>query len=273
MASLRPRACVVGEHRAAEGVAAGLRDHIDARRAAVGFAGRPTDRDDDFLRGGGVVAELGGAAAVEDRPDIHAVDLNGSLVAVAPPRREHRHPWIRAGIHDLQADAGNRHEEVAHAARGGQRRHDIGTEHRLASRASDVDDWRLTRDRDGLLKVAHTHVGVDGDGAGAGHLDALAHDHGESGERERHPVEARRQRDDAVLPGGIGNGRPRALDEHVARGFDGHARKHGAGRITKCPRERGLRLRHSWKQEDHRERRGASQLQEARRHRRPCDPI
>jgi hypothetical protein len=109
-----------------------------------------------------------------------------------PPRGEHRHSWIRAGIHDLQADAGHRHEEVADAARGGERRHDLGAEHRLASRTSDVDDGRLTRDQDGLLKVADTHLGIDGDGAGAGHLDALAHDPGEAGERERHPVEARR---------------------------------------------------------------------------------
>ncbi len=119
VAALRPRTRSVAEHSAAEGVAAGLRDQIDARGAAVGLARCAANGHDDFRCGRGVIAELGGAAAVEDRADVHAVDLNGALVAVAPTGREHGHPWVRAGIHDLEADAGNRHEEVADAARGG----------------------------------------------------------------------------------------------------------------------------------------------------------
>src|SRR5262245_59231230 len=55
------------------------------------------------------------------------------------------------------------------------------TEHELALRVLDVDDWRFAGDRDRLFERADAHVGVDRCREGPGQLDALALDGIEAG--------------------------------------------------------------------------------------------
>ena len=84
---------------------------------------------------------------------------------------------------------------------------------------------------DRFLERADLQIGVDG-GDEVGRQQQVFALHGaESGQRERDRVGAGPQIDDAVLAAPIGDGGADFLDEHRARGFDGDARQHRAGRV------------------------------------------
>ena len=78
------------------------------------------------------------------------------------------------------------------------------------------------------------------------HLDTVALDGAEPGQRERDGVGSGRQVDDAVLTGAVGHHRSNFFDERRARRFDGHAGQHGPGCVFHGAGDRAehLRIRH-----------------------------
>ena len=75
------------EVEAAERVAAGLRNHVERRPAAVHFGQAAGDRDLHFGGVGHVVLIARHAAAADRGADVHAVDLDVAFAAAAAARR------------------------------------------------------------------------------------------------------------------------------------------------------------------------------------------
>ena len=89
-------------------------------------------------------------------------------------------------------------------------------------------------------KRADLQVRVDRRGERSGQLDALALDGAEAGQRERDRIGAGPQVDDAVLAAAVGDGGADLFNQHVARGLDGDAGQHGAGRVLDDAGDGGL---------------------------------
>src|SRR6185503_16413462 len=71
----------------------------------------------------------------------------------------------------------------------------------------------------------------------------IALDRGEARQRERHGIGAWTEVDDLILPLGVGDGRPHALDEDRARHLHRHPGQHGTSRVFDDARDRALRER------------------------------
>jgi hypothetical protein len=110
----------------------------------------------------------------------------------------------------------------------------------LLFRVHNIDDRRLTRDRDRLRYRADFQLDVDLGGKRSGQLDAFALHGAESGQRERDAVRARAKIFDAVLTAAVSHSGASALDERGAGRFDGHAGEHGAGRVLDHAGDRRL---------------------------------
>ena len=107
----------------------------------------------------------------------------------------------------------------------------VARHHALLDHILHVHGRGRSGNRDRFLDGADAQVGIHRGGEGSGQLDALAFDAAEAGEGERHGVAARPQVDDLVLAGRVTDDRPDLLDQGGTGGFDGHARKHRAGRV------------------------------------------
>src|SRR6185503_18666542 len=81
--ALRPFAREAEEACATEGVAARFRDQVEGGATAIDLAESAGDRHLDLGRFADRIAETGDAAAVEGRPDVHAVDLDRTFIASA----------------------------------------------------------------------------------------------------------------------------------------------------------------------------------------------
>ena len=229
VARLRPLAGVAHEVGAAEVVAAGSRNHVERRAAAIGLAETARDRHLDFRGVRRVVAEPGDAAAVERRSDVHAVDLDRAFVAASAACGEEVHHRIGARVETRGLNAGHRGEDVAVAARGRQRRDHVVVDHLLrAGGGVHVHDRRLARDRDGFLHAADPQVSADRDDLCTADFHALPPHGDEAGERERDGVGAGGEIFNAVLAGPVRGRGPNLLEQRWAGRFDGHAWQHGA---------------------------------------------
>ena len=254
--ALRPLARRAQKSGAAERVATRLGDQVERRAAAVGFAEPARDRDLDFRRFADRIAEAGHAAAVERRPDIHAVDLNRAFVAAAAARREEIGRDGGAHVQAGRLDARHGRQHVAVAARD---------RNRLDRPRSGCVIWRLVlvwMSTTGVSPVTVTVSAMVPTRMSAlivvtpapVTFDALALDGREAGQRERDGVSARRQFGNPVLAGPIGDGASHLLNQRRTAGFDRHAGQHGAGRVLDDARERRLsvgRPRHERKARHH----------------------
>ena len=175
--ALRPLARQAQESSAAERVPSGLRDEIERRAAAIGLAEAARDRHLDFGGFADRVAETGHAAAVERRPDVHPVDLDGAFVAASAPRREEIGAHARADVQPGGLNTRHRREQVAVASRRGNRLNQRAGEDHLSSRAGlDVDHRRFAGHGDRFGHGADAHVRVDRGDARPRHVDVLALD-------------------------------------------------------------------------------------------------
>ena len=247
VARLRPCAGRTGECRTTEVVATRFRNDVEGWSAAVGLPHSAGDGHLQLLCVREIVGKTRDAAAVERRPDVHAVDLDRSLVAASPPRREeeidrrsgHRHRRIHVEGHRL--NAGHHGQDVAVCARCGNGREDRIRKHDLSFRARlHVDDWRLAGDGDRFSHGPDAQVRVDRRHAGSRQLDALVPDCRKPRQPERHGVGSRREVDDPVLAGPVGHDTSRFLDEHGTRRFHSYARQDAARRILHDARQCGL---------------------------------
>ena len=97
------------------------------------------------------------------------------------------------------------------------------------------------RDRDRFRHAADRQLHVDRDDARTADDEVLPLHRGEPGQRERDRVATGRERLDAIAPAAVGDRGTDLFDERRARGFNGHARQHCAGRVLDLTRENGLR--------------------------------
>ena len=230
------------EAAAFEEVPAVFGDHVDAHAAGCDFRGQRARLEDDALRERIVVVGLDVAVA-HGAVHVHAVHLH-ARVAIVGPVRPHvglLHPLRSADVRTTELHARNRRADGLHVPRRRQRVEHGALERVRALGVLHVDQGRLARDRHALLDRAHLEIDVDRDRRVAGQLDAGAHDGRESGERERHRISAGAQIDDRVSPGAVGDDRTRLLDQHGARGFDGHTRQYRVARVSDDARKRALR--------------------------------
>jgi hypothetical protein len=177
-------------------------------------------------------------------PTLMRVDGEPSLAIPAAGAAEDDH--LRRHLNVLIVATGRRHGgDLRGEGRPGSRRgragQELGRQRCLTLGAGHVHHRRLARHRDGLGERAHPQVRVDGGGEGAGQLDAVALDAAEPLQRERQRIHARAEIDDPILAGAVGDGGPDLLDQRGARGFDGDARQHGAGRVFHRAGDGGLR--------------------------------
>ena len=107
-------------------------------------------------------------------------------------------------------------------------------------RALDVDNGRVAADRDRLFERSKVQFHVDRRGEVGRQIDAVAHQRGEAGERERHFVEAGPQIDNRVSALLVGDRVADPLDQRGARGLDGHAGQNAAARILDDARDGAL---------------------------------
>ncbi len=160
-----------------------------------------------------------------------------------------------ADVRRVERHAGN---ELTHPLNRAARRNRVerfAVEHlRLRGRLH-IDDRRVARHREGLLNRSHSHVRVHGHGEVRLELHALALHGREPFEAERDGVHARTQIDDAIAAVRVGGDGSDFFDQHRARHFDGHARQHGAARVSNGAGERTLRVRGARQQADHDHRR------------------
>jgi hypothetical protein len=104
-------------------------------------------------------------------------------------------------------------------------------------RIRDVHHRRLAGDGDRFFHTANPQLDGNGQRLRTDQLDALSLDRVEAGQRHSQRVSARPQVDDAVLASFISDCRPDFLNQCGARGFDGHAWQHAAGRVANGSRE------------------------------------
>ena len=197
---------------------------------------------------------LNGAATV-----MPLIVMRPSLIG--PPRaREESHRRRRGERALVDGQAGDGIQQGADGAVRRNGRDDVGAEHGLALGGLDVDDRRLTGDRDRLLEGAHTHVDRNRQRRGAAQLDALPLDDVEAGQRERQRVGAGIQTDDAVLPRAVGHGRAHLFDECGAGRLDGHARQYAARFVPDRACQSPLRKRKGRQQDSRRQNQDGSML-------------
>ena len=158
--ALRPLAGDVAEVGTAECVATGLRNEVELRAAAIGFAQSAGHRQLHFLRARRVVAVSGDAATVEGRADVHAVDLHRAFVAASATRREEDHVGRDTAVLDaVGLDARGDCQEIPVTSGRRQRCNDLVTEHALVAGAVlNVDDRCLTSHGQGFLQTADAHL-------------------------------------------------------------------------------------------------------------------
>jgi hypothetical protein len=230
------------ERRAAEAVAAFLRDHVDPHPAARDVCAGAARLEAHFrvCR----VAEVGlHLAAVHQAVHRHAVHLHGRVGLPRPVRRhvDLLHLLVAADVRVALADAGHQCGEPRVVAR---RRHGVEqfpVQDGGPLRALHVDDRRVAGDGDGFLQGADAQVGVHRRREVGRQLELFVAQHVEAGEGERDGINAGPQIDDRVASLRVADRRAGPLDEHVARRFHSDARQHGAGGVPHEPGDRALR--------------------------------
>ncbi len=225
--ALRPLAGGAEEGGAAERVAAGLRNEVEGRPAAIGLTETAGDRHLNLGRFADRITEAGDAAAIERRPDVHAVDLNRAFIAASTARGEEVGGHAGADVETGRLNARYRRQQVAIAARRRNRLNDLVRQHHLPTGAGlRIDDRRLTGHGDRFLNPADAHLGVDGEHARSAELNAVAFDGREAGQRVCQRIGPGRQVLDSILPGAVARRGADLFDQHGAGGLDGHTREH-----------------------------------------------
>ena len=160
--ALRPLAGRAEEGGARERVAASLGNEVELRSAAIDLAEAAGDRHLDLGRLTNRIAEARDAAAVERRPDVHAVDLNRAFIATSAARGEEVRGHTGADIEARRLNPGHGRQQVAVAARRRDGLNRVVREHHLPPRAGlRINDRRFTGDGDGFLNASDAHLGVD----------------------------------------------------------------------------------------------------------------
>ena len=200
VARLSPLARVAGKAGPAERVAAGLRDDVEGRAAAVGLAEAARNGHLHFRGVRHVVQVPGHAATVAWRAHVHPVELDEAFGVPPAARREEVVDGRRAAPEAGGLNRRNGRDVVAIASRRRKRAHDVSVDDHLLARGLDVHHRRLAGHRDRLLEAAHSHLGANRHDAAARQLEAFAHDRGEAGQREGDLVGAGWQIGNAILP-------------------------------------------------------------------------
>jgi hypothetical protein len=240
VAALQRAVAEVSEQEAAVAIAPFLRNQVDAD-AAVRRLGRVSAKLEVELLYFGGIGGVAAVAAVTRQPR-EAVQLGHHVLRVAAVDRDVS-PFageaadvlsrrtIRIGRHH----AGNHLADCLEAPRARQRIQDLARDDLALNRVVDVHRWRVAGDGDALFQRPDRQVGVDRRGERGRQRDAAADSRGESGQRERHVIDAGPQVDDRVAAFPVGDRGPRALDQRRARRLDGHTWEHRARDITHQP--------------------------------------
>ena len=229
-----------GEHLEGEGVAARLGNQVRPD-AAVGRFRRQR---------GGVVDQLGDRRFVGALPDAAIIRIATAEVLPGLEAVE-----VRLAVFDVRSVEGraaktaclSRHPRhvLRGALRVGRARQHMdpsGREHRLLPRAHDVDQRRRPGHRDRFTELADRKGRVDGRGEGPRQHDVLADHRVEPIQAEGHRVGPRRQGDDLIVAGAVGDRRPGLLDQGRAARGDGHPGQRAPRHIDDSARNAGLVL-------------------------------
>ena len=219
---------------AAKLVAAALAHHVDDQAVAHGRRGvdaaglhlgvldgfgaeaRPVDVE---------VVVVAGVEALHQRHGVAVFDRIAEIVLAAA------RIVVRARDH-----ARREHQEVAPELPFHDRRFllEFGVDRQHVARLGDFEHRRIARHRDRLFERAelerHVHLEV----AAGAQQDAFAARQREARELRRHVERARRQVDQPVLTGGIGNRDARG-EQHVARRRHGYTRKRTTLTVSNGP--------------------------------------
>ena len=227
---------------AVESVAAILGNDVDANAAKLGLSRLGRDVHHHLLNVAVCEVDGGDALVVEVR-DRHPIDLQRLIEPPATVNRELREADARGAADVLgllaagrrEDDTRNKRAEVPVALAGRDRVDDFARHDRLLADVLRVDHRTLARDGNRFGNAADPQFGVDGRGEAGAQLDAFASDPGETGQGKRHGVDARRQLDDLVLPGGVTRCAPDFLDQAGARRFHGDTGQNCARGISYRP--------------------------------------
>jgi hypothetical protein len=190
------------------------------------------DRERDL---GGIlhVGDVSGdARTAARRAGVDAIHCQPAVFRIAAMRREQQHRRPQLHLPVARDDARHELEDVVIGARGWNGLKHVAVDDLLTTSALHVDNRRLAKDRHGFFESADTKVDVDGGGQRAGQLDPFTPDGVETRQGHRHRVGSWRQRDDAVLPGPVGDDRADLFDQNGAGGFHRHTRQHATRRVS-----------------------------------------
>ena len=215
------------ERRPAEHIAAVLQHRVHADPAA-GRVGRNRARHDRDFRLQHVVEVA--LRRTFEALNGHALD---ELLGVFARKPVGAQPDLlgharAADVGRAGPDSGRQDADRHDVARHRQRVDDVAGDDLRSRRLLHVDLRCLTGDGNRLFERADFHVGVDRDDDFRRHLDGLARDSAEAGERKGQLVGAGAQRVDAIASLVVGDRRANFFDDRGARGFDRDARKHSA---------------------------------------------
>ena len=138
-------------------------------------------------------------------------------------------------------NARRQHADRHDVARDGQRVDDVACDDLRARRLLHVDLRRFARYGDRFFERADLQVSIDRDDDFRGHVDAVARDGAEAGQRKRQLVNARPQRLDAIASLVVGDRRSNLFDDCRAGGLDRDARKDAARFVADLTDNLGLR--------------------------------
>ena len=145
----------------------------------------------------------------------------GFARAIFAPAFPDRGRVTRNGMQHVRSDAGLQMIET-----------DVGAELRRLGIATCTEPAALAVATTSCVWLADAQFDVDGDHAGAGQRQSLAHDSREPGKRVADGVRARRQVRDPILARRVGDGAADFLDQRRTAGLDRHAWQHQARGIA-----------------------------------------